>query len=69
MSNPIGVILPEEEFSRLVDVLIDDFIIKNMDIKTIYPQLTTSEKYPRQQEEQQSIKVLASTMRHLRGEV
>jgi hypothetical protein len=71
MSNPIGVNLPEEEFSKLVDALIDDFKIKNMVTKAIYPQLTTSEKYPRQQqeEEQQSIKVQAGTMQHLHGEV
>jgi hypothetical protein len=60
MSNPIGMKLPEEEFSKLVDTLIDDFKIKNMVTKAIYPQLITSEMYPRQQkEEQQSIKVLA----------
>jgi hypothetical protein len=70
MSNPIGVKLPEEELSKLVDILIDDHKIKNMVTKAIYPQLTTIEKYPRrQEEEQQSIKVLAGTMRHLREEV
>ena len=69
MSNPVGV--PEEEFSKLVDTLIDDFKIKNMVAKAIYPQLTNSEKYPRQQQEEepQSIKVQASTIRHLHGEV
>jgi hypothetical protein len=46
ISNPIGAKLPEEEFSQLVDVLIDDFKIKNIVTKAIYPQLTTSEKYP-----------------------
>ena len=70
MSNPVGV--PEEEFSKLVDALIDDNKIKNMVAKAIYPQLTNNEKYPRQQqeeEEQQSIKVQAGTIRHLHGEV
>ncbi len=67
MSNPVGVI-PEEEFSKLVDTLIDDSKIKNMVAKAIYPQLT-SEKHPRQQQEEepQSIKVQASTIRHLHG--
>lgn len=70
MSSPAGVKLPEEEFSRIVDTLIDDNKIKNMVTKAIYPQLTNSEKYPRQQkEEPQSIKVQASTIRHLHGEV
>jgi Mn-dependent DtxR family transcriptional regulator len=60
MSNPIGMKLPEEEFSRLVDVLIDDHKVKNMVTKAIYPQLTTSEKYPRPQKETpQAINVLA----------
>ena len=70
MSNPVGV--PEEEFSKLVDALIDDNKIKNMVAKAIYPQLTNNEKYPRQQQQQeepQSIKVQASTIRHLHGEV
>jgi hypothetical protein len=70
MSSPAGVKLPAEEFSRIVDILIDDNKIKNMVTKAIYPQLTSSEKYPRQQEEEpQSIKVQASTIRHLHGEV
>ncbi|MGH9975223.1 MAG: hypothetical protein ACRD8Z_05230 [Nitrososphaeraceae archaeon] len=70
MSSPAGVKLPEEEFSKVVDTLIDDHKIKNMVTKAMYPQLTNSEKYPRQQEEEpQSIKVQASTMRHLHGEV
>jgi polyhydroxyalkanoate synthesis regulator phasin len=70
MSSPAGVKLPEEEFSKVVDTLIDDHKIKNMVAKAIYPQLTNNEKYPRQQkEEPQSIKVQASTIRHLHGEV
>jgi hypothetical protein len=70
MSTPAGIKLPEEEFSKLVDALLDDHKVKNMVTKAIYPQLTTSERYPRQrEEEQQSIKVQAGTMRHLHGEV
>ena len=53
MSNPVGVI-QEEEFSKLVDTLMDDFKIKNMVAKAIYPQLTNSEKYPRQQQEEEA---------------
>jgi hypothetical protein len=69
ISSPAGVKLPEEELSKIVDTLIDDNKIKNMVTKAIYPQLTNSEKYPRQQtEEPQSIKVQASTIRHLHGE-
>jgi hypothetical protein len=51
--------LPEEEFSKLVDTLIDDPKIKNFVIKAI-PHLANSQKYPIQrQQEEQEIKVLS----------
>ncbi len=63
MSSPAGVKLPGEEFSKLVDTLIDDYNIKNMVTKAINPPLTNSEKYPRQQkEEAQTIKVQSRTI-------
>ncbi len=54
--------LPVEEFSKVVDTLIDDPKIKNFITKTIVlpPPLTNSEKRPRQQQEEvQTINVLA----------
>jgi hypothetical protein len=63
MSSPAGVKLPGEEFSKLVDTLIDDYNIKNMVTKAINPPLANSEKYPRQQkEEAQTIKVQSRTI-------
>jgi hypothetical protein len=57
MSAPGCVRLPEEEFSKLVDILIDDYKMKDMVMKAITP-LANSQKYLRQQkQEEQEIKV------------
>ena len=57
MSAPGCVRLPEEEFSKLVDILIDDYKMKDTVMKAITP-LANSQKYLRQQkQEEQEIKV------------
>jgi hypothetical protein len=69
LSGPAGMQLPEEEFSKVVDTLIDDYKIKNMVTKALALPLTNSERHPRQQlqkeEESQSVKVQSSTIRAL----
>jgi hypothetical protein len=61
MSVPGCARLPEEEFSKVVDTLISDYEIKDMVTKAIAHSLRNSEKYPRQEkeEEAQTIKVLS----------
>jgi hypothetical protein len=70
LSCPAGMKLPEEEFSKIVDTLIDDHKIKNMVAKALTLPLTNTERYPRQQiqneEESQIIKVQSRTIRSLR---
>jgi hypothetical protein len=64
--------LPEEEFSKIVDTLIDDYKIKNMVAKALALPLTNSERSPRQrqqlqkEEESQIIKVQSRTIMSLR---
>jgi hypothetical protein len=56
MSAPAGVSLPEEEFSKVVDTLIDDYEIKSMVTRAL-TSMENHEKYLRQQKGEQEIKV------------
>ena len=57
MSAPLGVKLPEKEFSKVVDTLIDDFKIKNMVTRAL-ASMENQETYPgEQKEEEQYMKV------------
>jgi hypothetical protein len=70
LSCPAEMKLPEEEFSKVVDTLIDDPKIKNIVTKALALPLTNSERYPRLQlqkeEESQIIKVQSRTIMPLR---
>ena len=63
MSTPAGVKLPEEEFSKVIDTLIDDFKIKNMVTRELIP-MEDCKKYFNQQREQQEINVLVKQRYH-----
>ena len=66
ISSPADVKLTVEEFSKVVDTLIDDHKIKNMVTKALTFPLTSSDKYPKQKEEEaQTIKVQSRTIHHI----
>jgi hypothetical protein len=54
MSAPEGISLPEEEFSKVVDTLIDDYEIKSMVTRALKME---DEKYLRQEKGEQEIRV------------
>ena len=55
MSAPEGISLPEEEFSNVVDTLIDDYEIKSMVTRAL-TSMEDHEKYFRQQKGVQEIR-------------
>ena len=55
MSAPEGISLPEEEFSKVVDTLIDDYEIKSMVTRALTSM--EYEKYLRQEKGEQEISV------------
>jgi len=57
MSSPAGVKLPEEEFSKIIDTLIDDYKIKNMVTRTLTSSIDQATHYVKQKEEEQIIRV------------
>lgn len=59
MSAPGCVRLPEEEFSKLVDTLIDDPKIKNLVMKAITPLLDNQKYLIQQKQKEQEIEVLS----------
>ena len=52
MSSPTGIKLPEEEFSKVIDILIDDYKIKNMVTRTLTSSINQGTHHVRQKEEQ-----------------
>lgn len=58
MSAPLGVKLPEEEFSKVIDTLIDDFKVKNMVTRAL-TSMDNHEKYARQPQEEVQVKLKA----------
>lgn len=54
MSAPEGISLPQEEFSKVVDTLIDDYEIKGMVTRALKME---DEKYLRQEKGEQEIRV------------
>jgi hypothetical protein len=56
MSAPAGVKLTEEEFSKVIDIVIDDYKIKNMVTRELTAQ-GHQEKYLKPQKEEQEIRV------------
>lgn len=52
MSSPTGIKLPEEEFSKVIDILIDDYKIKNMVTRTLTSSIDQGTHHVRQKEEQ-----------------
>ena len=57
MSSPAGVKLPEEEFSKIIDTLIDDYKIKNMVTRALTSSIDQAIHYVKQKEEEQVIRV------------
>lgn len=57
MSSPAGVKLPEEEFSKIIDTLIDDYKIKNMVTRALTSSIDQATHYVKQKEEEQVIRV------------
>lgn len=56
MAAPEGTTLPEEEFSKVVDTLIDDYGIKSMVTRAL-TSMENHEKFLRQQNGEQAIRV------------
>jgi hypothetical protein len=56
MAAPEGTTLPEEEFSKVVDTLIDDYEIKSMVTRAL-TSMENHEKFLRQQNGEQAIRV------------
>ena len=52
MSSPAGVKLPEEEFSKIIDTLIDDYKIKNMVTRALTSSIDQATHYVKQKEEE-----------------
>ena len=52
MSSPEGVKLPEEEFSKIIDTLIDDYKIKNMVTRALIFSIDQGTHHVKQEEEE-----------------